>query len=287
MRTLILKKKDIDYKEFVKRSAMESDYDILIKEPCIIKDEDGKVLAIFDVMQMETAPVVNALNKIKYPTTTRSGGLKTTSRIFGFSPRVAMRKDFCSSTSLAQEQPKEHGVVCDFGLDIETYYRTYYPEGFDKHMALTEEKILPEYRIKNKSMFTSGIINKNNPLKYHFDSGNFKDVYSAMVVFKGDGIEGGYLSLPEYGVAFELVNNSLFMFDGQSILHGVTPIKKNKATSYRYSIVYYSMQQIWNCLTVTEELARIKNLKTQREKSRLDPAHMAKLQAQRDKKKNA
>ncbi len=285
MKTIIVKKKEIDYKEFVKRSAQEADYDVLIKEPCIIKDETGKVLAIFDVLPIDTSHVTNALNKINYPTTTRSNGLKTTSRIFGYSPRVAMRKDFCSSTSLAQEQPTEHDVVCSFGMDIEQYYKTYYPEGFEKHAQITDEKILPEYRIKRESIFTSGIINKNNPLKYHFDTGNFKDVYSAMVVFKGDGVEGGYLSLPEYGIGFELANNSLFMFDGQSILHGVTPIKKNKATSYRYSIVYYSMQQIWNCLTLTDELARIKNVKTQREKKRLDPEHMAKLLASKRKKK--
>lgn len=285
MRTIIVKRKDIDFKEYIKRSAQESDYDILIKEPCIVKDEQGKVLAIFDILPIDTSGVVHALNKINYPTTTRSNGLKTTSRIFGYSPRVAMRKDFCSSTSLATEQPTEHSIVCNFGFDIEKYYKTYYPEGFEKHAAITQEKILPEYRIKRESIFTSGIINKNNPLKYHFDTGNFKDVYSAMVVFKGDGVEGGYLSIPEYGIGFELGNNSLFMFDGQGILHGVTPIKKTSPTSYRYSIVYYSMQQIWNCLTLTEEIARIKNLKTQREQKRIDPVHIAELEANLKKKR--
>lgn len=85
-----------------------------------------------------------------------------------------------------------------------------------------------------------------------------------MLVFKRD-IVGGHLSCPEYGLGFKLKNNSLLMFDGQSILHGVTPIQKKSASAYRYSIVYYSLQQMWKCMSVDEELARIRNKKTERE----------------------
>jgi hypothetical protein len=58
------------------------------------------------------------------------------------------------------------------------------------------------------------------------------------------------------------------MFDGQSVLHGVTPITKTNPDAVRYSIVYYSLQQIWNCLPLSEEVARIRNLKTKRERAR-------------------
>ena len=58
------------------------------------------------------------------------------------------------------------------------------------------------------------------------------------------------------------------MFDGQGIMHGVTPITYESPLSYRYSIVYYSLKQMWKCLTIDEELVRIRNKKTQREKIR-------------------
>ena len=81
-----------------------------------------------------------------------------------------------------------------------------------------------------------------------------------MVVFKHK-VKGGHLSMPEYNVKFECADNTAMMFDGQEILHGVTPIKKESEHSRRYSIVYYSLQQIWNCLPLDEELARMRNKK--------------------------
>ena len=163
-------------------------------------------------------------------------------------------------------QPQEHAAVIKYGIQISGLYSQFTPEVYEQHMAITKEKVLDEWAIRN-TPFTSGIINKNNPLKYHFDSGNFKNVYSCMAVFKR-GTKGGFLSMPEYGVGVSLPHNSVFMFDGQSVLHGVTPITKESPTDTRYSIVYYSLQQIWNCLPLSEEIARIRNKKTERERKR-------------------
>lgn len=207
-----------------------------------------------------------ALDRIKYEENVRTAGLKTRSRIFGYNPRNTVRKDFCSTTSLAVEQPREHAIVCKYGVQIAGLYSEFTPETFAKHQEIIKAKVLDEWAIR-ETPFTSGIINKNNPLKYHFDSGNFKGVYSCMAVFKKH-IRGGFLSMPEYGVGVSLPHNSVFMFDGQSVLHGVTPITKTSPDAVRYSIVYYSLQQIWNCLPLGEEIARIRNLKTQRERRR-------------------
>lgn len=267
MKTITLKKRtDIAYTEFVKRRAHESDFKTLIKEECIVQDEEGNILFIYCKLPFDDKEIVGALNRIEYDSTTRSAGLKTTSKIFGFMPRIVTRADYCRTASLAQNQPDEHSVVVKYGMKIAGLYHEFSPETYDQHERLMKEKVLNEYGLKD-TPFTSGIINKNNPLKYHFDSGNFKGVYSAMAVFKHD-IEGGYLSIPEYDVGVELVNNTLFMFDGQSILHGVTPIKRTSDRSMRYSIVYYSLQQMWNCLPLDEEVARIRDLKTQREHKR-------------------
>lgn len=238
----------------------------------------GAIKAVYQELSISSEHVVEALKTIKYETGLRARGLKSTSRIFGFRPRLAMRADFCSSTSLATDQPAEHQIVANFGKELEKFYAEQNPELYGRHKSLVDEKVKPEYRVEG-TVFTSGIINKNNPLKYHFDTGNFNEVYSAMVVFKA-GVEGGYLSLPEYGVGFELKHNSLFMFDGQSILHGVTPIRYTSPKGYRYSIVYYSLKQIWKCLEINEELARIRTRKTEREKVRnnMSPEHRKALE---------
>jgi len=268
MKKIYLKRKDINLKDYIKRSALENDYKTLIKEPTLIYDADTKeLLIIYDILNIETDDIVQALKNVKYHEGKRTRGLISRSRIFGFRPRHPIRGNYCSSTSMALEHPSEHALVCNLAEKIEDYYIKYYPEGYQRHLKLSGEKIKSEWRINGKSAFTSGIINKNNPLKYHFDTGNFNDVYSMMMVFKHD-IAGGYLSVPEYDIGFELLNNSVLMFDGQSLLHGVTPIKYKAQNSHRFSIVYYSLKQMWKCLEIDEELIWARKRKTERETMR-------------------
>jgi len=267
MKTIVAHKRtDITYADYVKRRAETSDFQTLIKEDCIVVDKDNNILFIYTRLPFDDAEIVGALDRVDYQNDYRSSGLKTTSRIFGSMPRIVMRSDYCRQSSLALDQPQEHAIVAKYGIKIAGLYHKFSPQTYTQHETLMKEKVLDEYSLKD-TPFTSGIINKNNPLKYHFDSGNFKGVYSAMAVFKRD-IEGGYLSMPEYDVGVELTNNSLFMFDGQSVLHGVTPIKRTSDRAMRYSIVYYSLQQMWNCLPLTQEVARIRDLKTARERKR-------------------
>lgn len=266
MKILELKNKNLDYKQFIKRSAEEKDYEIFVNEPTI-GVEDGEIKFVYDYVDADTTKLVEALKTIKYHEGKRSRGLVSRSRIFGYRPRLEMRADFCSSTSLAAEFPKEHALVCDFAGEIERMYKARHPKGYEKHKADVSE-VKKAWKIK-EGIFTSGIINKNNPLKYHFDTGNFNKVYSCMPVFK-KGVRGGHLALPEYGVGIELKDNSIFMFDGQGIMHGVTPISFVEPVGYRYSVVYYSLKRIWQCLEIDEELARIRTKKTKREKERVN-----------------
>lgn len=262
----ITKNPNLDYKQFIKRTALEKDYQTIIKEPTIIT-ENGEIKIIYDILDIDSKNVVEDLKRIKYTVGKRARGLVSTSRIFGFRPRMELRGDYCTSTSLAYDNPDIHQRVCNLALEIEKYYEKYNPKGYKDHSEQTDSKIKKSWRINGKSVFTSGIINKNNPLKYHLDAGNFNKVFSLMIVFK-EGIEGGYLSCPEYGIGFELKNNSILMFDGQSIMHGVTPITYTTPKSHRFSIVYYSLKKIWKCLEIDDELARIRNIKTKRERIR-------------------
>lgn|SRR3990167_383491 len=264
MKTINVKFKEVDYKKYVKRPAKESDFETLIREDCILTDENGKLILLYFKFPNDTSELVKACKEIPYETSQRSGGLKTTSRIFGFDPFTGIRKPYCSATSLAIKFPKQHKVITKFGEQINEIYQKYLPEAYNKHKVIAEEKIEVGWRIP-KTPFTSGIINKNNQLNYHFDSGNFQGVYSNMIVLKNN-VAGGYLSLPTYGVGLECANNTLVMFDGQSILHGVTPIKFFGQGAYRYSLIYYTLQSMWNCDDLTTELAKVRNRRIKIEK---------------------
>lgn len=269
MKTITLSKnEDFIPKDYIRRSAVESDYKTLIDYSCMMLDKDtGELIGMYLIMPKTPTKLLQALLSIKYDKNKRLAGLITHSRIFGYKPREKIRNDFCTATTLAKENPVNHQIICDFAKELTKYYKKYCGEIFTYHLSIAEEKILPQWKIKG-TPFSSGIVNKNNALHYHHDSGNFKNVYSNMVAFKSN-VKGGHLAIPEYGIGLEIANNSIVLFDGQKILHGVTPIKLMSKNAYRLSIVYYTLQQMWNCGPLTEELLRIKQVRTVLEKKRL------------------
>ena len=266
MKTINLTKRELDKKDYVKRTALRKDFKTLIKESCILK-HDGNVIGVYLILPKISVRLLKAVKKINYSTNYRSAGLVSSSRIFGYMPRDIMRKDYCSSTALAYDYTHEHQLICNYGAELAKFYKKHCPEMFNKHNDLAQQKVKPDWIIEN-SPFTSGIINKNSALNYHFDTGNFKDVYSNMLAYKKD-VDGGYLAMPEYNIGLEIANNSVTFFDGQKILHGVTPIKYKSPNAYRYTIVYYTLKQMWKCEEPKAELERIKQVKTDRERGRL------------------
>ena len=260
MQTLVIQKKKIDLKNYVQRKAEESDCPNLLKDEFkIIDKQTGKIVCLYVLLKEEDQleDLFKTCLDLKYTKSIRTNGLATTSRIFGYNPRNAIRKDFCSVSSLATEDRARHEKILAAGAIAAKHYAFHNVELYDNHLSTTQEKIVSDFKYAELP-FTSGIINDNNPLSYHFDSGNFNDVWSAMIVLKKD-IKGGFLSMPEYDVMCEVKDKSIFFFDGQSILHGVTPITKLKKDSRRFSIVYYSLKNMWNCLPLREEIARARN----------------------------
>ena len=271
MQTISLPKKQINLRDFVQRRATESDCTEVLRDDFKLVDSGtGRVVALYCKPQGEAEKfkdLFDACLKTKYQETFRTSGLKTTSRIFGYNPRNAIRKDFCSITSFATEQPDQHQRILAGGALAAKHYAIHNPELYESHLATTKAKVVDEFRLPEVP-FTSGIINDNNPLCYHFDAGNFKEVWSAMIVLK-DRISGGFLSMPQYGISCEVAHNSIFYFDGQNILHGVTPIKKLSPDSRRFSIVYYSLRAMWDCQPLRDEIARARMRREQVEQRRL------------------
>ena len=265
---------DLDLHQYKNRGALEKDIGTLVDEPALVY-VDG-VLVMAYVQSADGGGTLercrNACQQIKFVTDYRTNGMKTTSKIFGYEPRKTIRKDWCSATALSWESPVLHKAVLDAGKTVAEAYAEVNPTLHTKHTGMTEANVVPDYRVEG-APFTSGIINKNNPLKYHFDAGNYRDVWSGMITFRNQ-VAGGYLSCPELGLGFALRDKSILMFDGQSLLHGVTPFTKLGAGATRHTVVYYSLRMMWNCLPVDDEVARIRMARTEREAKRaagIDP----------------
>ena len=274
---------NIDLEKYKKRGALETDVEELITEDTIITT-NGEPVIMYCKLQENLDALRWAVQNIKYETGPRTLGLISQSRIFGYRPRITVRHDYCNPTSMATAFPKQHYIITNFAAELTKYYENNFPEVYEKHEQVVSEKILPDWKIDN-SIFTSGIVNKDNPLKYHFDSGNFRGVLSNMVAFKKN-IVGGRLVIPSYNIKLEIADGSLCIFDGQSILHGVSPFHSQKPNEdhYRYTIVYYSLEQMWKCEPFGEEIKRIRKRKKEQEKNRLNPEHLEMLSKMADKR---
>lgn len=188
------------------------------------------------------------------------------SRIFGFRPRIPFGANYCGISSTAETHPAQHRTICDFGRLLDAMYRAAAPEVAARH-AEALKHISPSWVLPG-TCFTSGIVNRDNPLKYHFDRGNLRDVMSCMAVFR-NMMSGGNLAIPEFNARWALEDHTYFLFDGQRFLHGVTPIRKMNKRAYRYSIVYYALRAMASCGTLEQELDRCRKEKARREKERI------------------
>lgn len=265
MQNLQLNSRLINPLDFRGLSANKTDCTKHVDEPCVVYVNGNQTPSIVYLQIPEMLEnLVQTLKKIKFSTSSRTMGMISTSRTFGYAPRKVVRgRESCHNASLDYEHPELSKEVCNAVKIINDAYKLYVPDIYEKHLESTKV-VLDDWKL-GSTPFTSGIINKDNRLPYHFDGGNFKDCWSNMVTFK-HAIIGGHLACPEIDTCFELRDNTLLMFDGQKMLHGVTAFSKLQSDSYRYTVVYYSLHNMWQCLPPAEEISRAATKRMEREK---------------------
>jgi len=163
---------------------------------------------------------------------------------------------------MARTFPSLHDTLCDMGKSASELYAELVPEVWRVHKERVDNTIDDKQLICG--VYTGGIVNKDSVLGGHIDTGNVRNTWNTQLTIK-KGIEGGYLVLPELRIAFEVAHGSMALFEAQNLWHGVTPFAKTGKDSVRYSIVWYSLLSLKNCLDPAEELARIQRKKTERE----------------------
>lgn len=237
-----------------RRGALESDFASLITEPTRVYDADAQVITLVYLrLEDDFTDLVTALRRLDIRRRTRTGGMRSLSREFGSHPRIRLKNNFCGPASLTREDRQAHAALSSAARVVAAAYGKVNPALASRHERLAKA-VRPEWHLEGTA-FTSGIVNRDSALPYHFDTGNFKGVWSGMLGFRRD-VTGGYLAVPEYDLGFEVADRSLLLFDGQGLLHGVTPFTKTSPHSYRFTVVYYSLDQMWRCLAPGEEAKR-------------------------------
>ena len=192
----------------------------------------------------------------------QAGGLSAAAHIFGWMPRHSLRHDFCHVANMAGTHPMLHEQLCALGQQASDLYGYYVPDIWRAHSDYVASAMTPRHLVSG--VYTGGIVNKNSTLGGHIDGGNVRKTWNSQLTIKR-GIEGGFLALPELRVALEVADGSFALFGAQSVWHGVTPVRHTQAGAVRYSMVWYALTRLKNCLPQAEELQRIQRKKTERE----------------------
>lgn len=252
--TLRLHRRPIADADYQRHAREEGDYSTLIKVPTIVVDDaTGEVVLVYLVpIEEDCRVLVNVLRHMDIPLTDRMGGMESQWRTFGSRPPNPYRHLPCGIADLAREDPHAHAVLCSYARVVNRYYQRYGPAVYARAERKVRQ-IRPRWQLE-QSPFTSGIVNKDGELPYHYDKTNFKHVWSGMIGLKQE-VKGGYLSVPAYNLAVAVADKSLTLFDGQSLLHGVTPMTVGPA-GFRYTVVFYSRAGLVKCLRPGEEVQR-------------------------------
>jgi hypothetical protein len=194
----------------------------------------------------------------------RNTAYRSRSRTFGYAPpRIITRRESCSLTALSRDQPDVEAVLEIYADQFATMLEMIDPGIIPADQATLGE-ILPEWRLGEAKLWTSGVVNDTAALPYHRDGFNFA-TWSAMPVLRR-GVRGGYLHLPEFGVAFACADSTVTLFPGRRWVHGVTPLSRvRKDDGYRISIVYYALRGMKDCRTAAEETRKAQTKRTERE----------------------
>ena len=273
METLNVKKSEKDFHILLKTVPKKSDCERIIDKDCIIY-ENGKAIIIYKIIDSDSInKIKRIITNVRYSKSARSNGLPTQSAIFGSLPRVPNRNNYCRITADTKNQKKESKEIMEFSKIIDDIYKCLLPEQHELNLKIIKDNVDGDYII-GSTPFTTININVNHAIRYHKDTGNFKNVYSNVLIIK-EGVLGGHLICPEYNIGFKQSDGALILFDGQAIIHGVTPIKLVEADGFRCSCVFYSLATMKNCYPYKLELERIKIVRDEIESRwRSDPTKL-------------
>jgi hypothetical protein len=234
-----------------------------INEDVIVIDKDHQTVVVAQLSlpkELEaTAKKVQQImrHKIKWGSldNSRLSGIISSNRVFGtLAPEKLRQRYGCTKTSLDKEQPELIQLLETLAISNYDLFKSIDPHGAGEHEKIVTKAVHPDW-LFGGTPFTSGVINCSSALPYHKDNGNLVGSWSMMLSLRKD-IAGGYLHLPEYDLLLGVPNNSVTIFNGQTLWHGVTPMVIKKKDAYRFTIVWYAKTNVRLCGCKENEIQR-------------------------------
>ena len=185
-------------------------------------------------------------------------GNKVESGSVGYMDKSAMIH-YCRKTAFAKNYFDEFTKGIPFVQYIDKKYEELCPEHYarQKAIALGTNK---NYIIGDTS-FTTVTVNRNFRTAVHQDSGDYRDGFGNLIIYREGDWGGGYFVLPEYAVAVDLHNTDILFVDVHK-WHANTDFKNTHEGWLRITFVLYYREYMYQCKSPSEELSQIKQDKT-------------------------
>lgn len=134
------------------------------------------------------------------------------------------RIPYARLTSYSRDYPELFSKSFAYLNDLNLFFKELLPERWNLQRQAAD-KIDPRFLVSD-TVFSTITINKTFRTAAHRDAGDFGPGFSNLgVISAGKSYKGGYLVLPEYGVAINIRPGDLLLIDNHACIHGNTPIE--------------------------------------------------------------
>lgn len=168
------------------------------------------------------------------------------------------RFPFCRMTAFTMNEGHKYAKGLPIVYFVDKVYRKLMPKEYKKQKKLADQTS-KDFTIKGTA-FTTVTVNKNYATAIHKDAGDFKEGFGNLVALREGEYDGCYLTLPRWGVGFDLRNSDLLLMDVHQ-WHGNTPMIKQSHNATRLSLVMYYRENMIHCETARKENERVRNRK--------------------------
>lgn len=172
------------------------------------------------------------------------------------------RFPFCRETAFSTAKAEDWRECFSSIQEVARLFEQHVPERYAVQQAAAMRThpafVIPE------TPFTTLTVNNSVAGGYHTDAGDYEPGFGCMTVLRRGSYRGCLLTFPGYGVAVDMQDRDLILFDPHEI-HGNTPFYDTDGESgedwERISVVYYFREKMLDCQSPAEELERAKQIR--------------------------
>ncbi len=266
-----------ELKQKVGKILTDEDYNLLIHKDTTVRGLNGEILAVYqrNVIPEEivnnTYPVLHGLKKYQSNNRTLASGLPqyknnrgtrsstikpiASTTIGGFDPKNNM--PYCRLTAWSGNEVEKYSELFPLFQKIGSEMQRVAPKRYEAQMDFVN-RTHPDWVIPN-TPFTTITVNNSYPTGVHTDKGDLDEGISTLAVIAKGEYEGGYLTLPEYRIAFNVGHRDLLIFNAHE-WHGNTKLEMKSEDAERISVVCYYRENMAKCDSMAEEESKKKEI---------------------------